>query len=397
MNGQAMKNWEHFQKNYLINQKGQSLVELASFGAVLLFCLGILIQYGMDANYQQNIQMSAFRRAMKAAYYKSGPAGSVSIAVTKDKPIPDPRDPWGLAERKSVSASGSVTWDSNTQAFYIDDFDEPTQKSDLPRSIIEVNDTLGLKKTDFSDAGIKTIDASKGAFTTADYEVADCNSSIMMVLENTSEQRGLLKKEYREVTVPCSNIIVKDRKSAQEERGKEYAYVKIDGLIHTVSSADIDHDGEAEAIIAVKGTQAECDADGYCGGVSKFKYVDFQKGEINSEYTSILPWEVDKANADIKAQQGLVSNVTITKRNDNKLVKTEDSTKISTVTTLSGEQVVTHKIRFNPQRIDKSGTPGGLPNDVNAQEYSTTFGPAFGPNRLSSPESVDAAGWRPAK
>lgn len=331
----------------MINQKGQSLVELASFGAVLLFCLGILIQYGMRANYQQDLQMQAFRKAMKIAYYKHGPGAAASLSIIEDKAIPDPRDPWGFAGRQTVSASASVSWDSNLQALYIDDFDEPEQDSDLPYQLIEINDT-------------------QGAFKTAGYAASGCNGSIMIVLENPPEKRESLHEEYREKTIDCSQIKVLNRGTEEGEVGKLYPYVKIDELKHKISSADVDGDGELETIIAVKGTLYKCEDNGYCGGVSSFKYVDQEEGDIDTKYAAIYPWEAEKdRDGDGKLsdeQQGLIGNSTLTKIDDNRLVKTDDSSEISTTTYLEGEQSITHYIRLN--------------NKEEPEEYTTTFAPA---------------------
>ncbi|MBN2097055.1 MAG: hypothetical protein JW714_01100 [Candidatus Omnitrophica bacterium] len=47
----------------LSNKKGQSLAELATFGVILISVFGILLNYGMTANYQQRVNMEAYRKA----------------------------------------------------------------------------------------------------------------------------------------------------------------------------------------------------------------------------------------------------------------------------------------------------------------------------------------------
>lgn len=374
-----MRILRNFQQTYSINQKGQSLVELATFGAVLLFCLAMLLQYGMQANYQQNLQMQAFRKALKAAYYKSGPGSSISLSVTHDKAIPDPRDPWGFTERRPISASASVTWDSNIQALYINDYGETPSQSDLPQSIIEINDRLALSDADLSDSGINSIGQGQGAFKVADYGNDGCRGSITMVLENTPAQRLATMEEYREVPINCANIIVKNRKSDEDDVGKQYAYVKIDHLVHTVSAADVDADGEAEVIIAVVGTQP-CDDAGFCGGVGGWKYVDYQQGDIDTEYAAVIPW----TNVSPDNQQGLIGDQRLVKSMDNEMVKQETPDTFSTDSTVNSSQEATHYIRL---RGDAPGT---------RRPYTTTFEPAYGPDRDDSPEDVDA-NWSPAK
>lgn len=339
------------------NQKGQSLVELATFGSILLFCLGVLIQYGMEANYQQNLQMQNFRKAMRAAYYKSGPGAGVSLSRIEDKPIPDPRDPWGVPERRPVSASASVMWDPNAQALYVDRYSETPDTRDLPRSIIEINNTLGLSEASLNVAGINSIDSNQGAFTTAAYDERSCNGYIDIVLEEPD--RLASHEEYRLVRVPCSDIKVKNRKSKDEDPDREIAYFRPawgNGLTQTVSSADVDRDGQVETIIAVGGNQA-CDNEGYCGTLQNMRYVDYQQGEINSELTQILPWETNKSGADINAQQGLLYESRVGKAVNNTLIKRETPTRLETTTTVGGAQTVIHYIRTNDGRRTGYLTP----------------------------------------
>ena len=109
--------------DYLINQnqKAQALTELAVAGAIFLFCLALLIQFGLQLNYQQNMQMQAFRKAQKIAYYEQGPSSSASYAVVKDKPVVDPRDRWGFADRIPMGSGAQVSWDNSLNSIYIDD------------------------------------------------------------------------------------------------------------------------------------------------------------------------------------------------------------------------------------------------------------------------------------
>jgi|GEM_PF-4891372 len=337
----------------MINKKAQALIELAFFGSILLLCLSMLLRYGMQANYQQNIQMQAFRKAMKAAYYKSGPAANISLTMVKDKSIPDPQDPWGFGERFPMGAGASVAWDSNIQALYIDDFSESPARSDLPRQIIEINDTLGLRDSDLADKKIDNIGQARGAFTTADYGEAGCYGQIVVVLEHMPADRLALYDEYREEPIWCSDIKVMSRTSDEEEPGKAYAYFKKPGLgpKRRITSADVDYDGQTETIIAVRGTINPCNDDGYCGGIDRFKYVDYQRGDIDSNYSTVAPWEWEKdrnSNGELlDDQQGLLSYYNVVKRNDGRLRKVEDNNQTETVNTVNSRQTTTHEIRLN--------------------------------------------------
>ncbi|UCB56780.1 MAG: hypothetical protein JSV30_06200 [Candidatus Omnitrophota bacterium] len=66
LSAQAQKPWAHSAHRFG-NKKAQSLVELATFGTVLLFALTLLLRYGMSANQQQNMRMQTFRKAFVRA------------------------------------------------------------------------------------------------------------------------------------------------------------------------------------------------------------------------------------------------------------------------------------------------------------------------------------------
>jgi len=370
-----MKIYKLFQEDYTIKQKGQNLkgqalVELASLGTILIFCLAMLIQYGMQANYQQNLQMQAFRRAMRAAYYKTGPASTVSLSVTRDQGIPDPRDQWGFADRQPMGATASATWGTNVNADYIENYSQTPQQRDLPRSIIEINNTadthtLGLTAGDFSDNGMNNIGEAQGAFTTANYNQRNCSNQLMVVFESTGHTGG---DEYTEVNVPCSQIRVFHQQTPGSSEGRDYAYFMHSGLRYTLLAAHVDGNSDrlggnradkVESVIAVRGSQA-CDSDGYCGSLASFKYLDYQGGRIDSEKTIIYPWETNKDHANIAAQQGLINDYSITKTNNNTMTKNESGSNLNTMTNLGAQQRTTHAIRFNT---------------LSLQQYNTTFRP----------------------
>lgn len=346
-------------KKILGDNRAQSLVEFATFGSILLLCLGALIQYGMSANYEQNLQMQTFRKAQKAAYFKSGPASSISISRLEDKPIPDPRDPWGVPERRPIGAGGSATWDSNLQANYIDNYSSASLPSDLPRTIIEIND-FKVRENALNDQGINTINRFEGAFTTAGFEERECMGRITVIFENSDTQR------IESDRIWCNDFRVKNRRSKDDERGKEFAYYRlsnnIDGLDQILLSADVDNDGELENIIGVQGDLGACDNDGYCGRLRRFKYVDYQTGEIDTGLMQVYPWEINKQGANINIQQGLLYDTIVNKTINNTLTKTESPDTLRTDTAIGGQQEITHFIRTN--------------SGAELEAHRTTFRPA---------------------
>ncbi len=121
--------WAHHSK------KGQAILELALFGSILIFCLGVLIRYGLSMNYSQHLQMQAFRQAVKRAYDDGRDTFvNASYSILEDKPIPDPADPYGLSERSIFGASASAVWSNQV-------YGAPTYDaiSDLPRVDYQIN------------------------------------------------------------------------------------------------------------------------------------------------------------------------------------------------------------------------------------------------------------------
>ena len=49
---------------FIKDKKGQAILELAIFGAILIMLLGALINYGLRYNYQQLAMQRAFRKAL---------------------------------------------------------------------------------------------------------------------------------------------------------------------------------------------------------------------------------------------------------------------------------------------------------------------------------------------
>lgn len=117
------------------NKKAQSLTELSAFGSILLLVLSFLISYGMRYNYQQEIQMRAFRTAMSEAYKADRPDASASVELIEDRHIPDPRDMFGVGNITPIQGNAEVTWGNTMQEKY-DTLDD----SLLPRRKYIIND-----------------------------------------------------------------------------------------------------------------------------------------------------------------------------------------------------------------------------------------------------------------
>jgi len=126
-----VKKPESLRVNYL-NNRAQSLTELATFGSVLLVVLSFFIRMGMQYNHQQDTNMRAFRMAMADAIDVDTPGSSASVVLVEDKHIPDPQDVFGIGDISSATGSGVVTWGNTLEDKY-EDF------SDLPRMKYVIN------------------------------------------------------------------------------------------------------------------------------------------------------------------------------------------------------------------------------------------------------------------
>ncbi|MBI4355532.1 MAG: hypothetical protein HY597_03660 [Candidatus Omnitrophica bacterium] len=90
------------------------MVELAVFGTLVLFALGVLIRFGLAFNARQEVTMEAFRNALRQAAAQRGDPGdelaAAQYVVVQDRMVPDPSEPFGLNPRNRVGGSAQVVW-----------------------------------------------------------------------------------------------------------------------------------------------------------------------------------------------------------------------------------------------------------------------------------------------
>jgi len=87
-----------------INNLAQSATELAVFGAVLVFVLGLLIKYTLSFHYTQGLQAQSFRKALVLAL--GGTSGSVTMI--EDRDMPDVSSSLPVSQRTEYLGSGSA-------------------------------------------------------------------------------------------------------------------------------------------------------------------------------------------------------------------------------------------------------------------------------------------------
>lgn len=111
-------------KRVRFGQQGQAMLELAIFGALTIGALGFLIRIGMKMNYDQEIRMAAFRRALAAASADNQTdmdAMGTAFHYVADRQMPSPNDGFMSLLRERTEASAFVEWgDRLSFAFAID-------------------------------------------------------------------------------------------------------------------------------------------------------------------------------------------------------------------------------------------------------------------------------------
>lgn len=122
-------------------QRGQALLELAIFGSLLLLLLGALLNYGLNAEYNQQVMMESFRKALGIAAGQ----GTGAVSVVRDNPLPNPSNPFAVGSVLPVAASANVT--SN--------FRMAEGGGGSSKILLDLNDTIDVATTMSSDGTIR--------------------------------------------------------------------------------------------------------------------------------------------------------------------------------------------------------------------------------------------------
>jgi len=119
-------------------------MELAILGSFIMLVLGALVNYGLNADYNQQTTMQAFRNSLTIAAKPSDPAsascgtpsdpnclkiGSANVTLIQDRYLPDPSNPFGGGSDTTAAGSGSVVRDFRLSA-------TPDTVAELPRTYI---------------------------------------------------------------------------------------------------------------------------------------------------------------------------------------------------------------------------------------------------------------------
>ena len=93
------------------SSQGQAFVEFAVIGSLALVALAFLIQMGLRANFQQQMEQDTFRLAMRVAQSEGDvESQSIQYSYFRNSQIPNPTDAFGISPRTMTQSSASVTW-----------------------------------------------------------------------------------------------------------------------------------------------------------------------------------------------------------------------------------------------------------------------------------------------
>ena len=90
-----------------LNSRGQSALEIAILGSLMMIIVGAILSYGQRLNFQQQIKMEAFRKALERSYAMNAP---VSYTLKKDTRFMDPGGGLGQGTSSTASSSASAMW-----------------------------------------------------------------------------------------------------------------------------------------------------------------------------------------------------------------------------------------------------------------------------------------------
>jgi len=319
-------------------QKAQTLTELAVFGSILLLALSFLINYGMRYNYQQDLQMRAFRKALSQAYWPTDLAGnkvpdrpdaSASVALLEDKHIPDPRDMFGAGSVTPVTGQAEVTWGNTLGEGY-----SVTNDAALPRVKYLFNDNSGTNK-------------QEREYTTAGYSFIATGSKFYAILPGNTEPQLINWED-----VKCYQPTSDSPQQAMVALPNHEIEVITDVYQKPVGAKDSEPRYIKYQIIGVRATNPSgVSPNGY--PLDRIDLLSPDSGELNSNYMQLnndvdrdgLP-DVTPANL-----QGLLPDAKQTiKRSGTLTIKeTPGTTKSTSVYSFQDNNnnptIITHKIR----------------------------------------------------
>ncbi len=159
------------------NKSGQSVMELAIFGSLVLFLFALLLSYMQRLNDQQYVKMEAFRRALeKACTYQGetseGAGASVQYTMLETRRHTDLNSGFRKGSPSTTGHSASVFWAipklgaqaDNLTVYKIHENEREWKYKDLvadpKKNSLRIEDTEVITDTEFEETIDKQEDAS---------------------------------------------------------------------------------------------------------------------------------------------------------------------------------------------------------------------------------------------
>ncbi len=274
------------------NNKAQTAIELAIFGAILIFVIGLIVRTGLNNAYQQNQQLRAMRMAMKLSYENSegliGSSGgdwsgnasrnSASVTIVEDR-LTASSDKTGAIDRIPWILSGSATFTRNLNMPV-----DAGEDWNLPMMDIIINgQQFPLAVAGFSSP----ISVADAACNVRDFPVKIPNSPELRTAGsrlfynpncadcfNLDQAGGLCTVDSSGNPMGTSAIEV----PAAERDVFAWQWGKLKGdSLQVGDSVDVDCDLKEERVINVFPEK---------GPVQTITVMDFQKGDLDTTYDS---------------------------------------------------------------------------------------------------------------
>lgn len=296
------------QFNKMLTNKAQSILELAIFGSIILFLLGVLIQYGISFNYQQHLAMQTFRKALQISRNRSMGSPQVSLTAVKDLPVPDPSNPLGVVETSPVTAGASGIWSIDLYAESLGDENAPPEDKSLPKTDIIIN---AIQKT----------------YKTAKFGYYTCSSTEekATMINKKETNYGKLPLTWDQKVGPCW-----------------YWKMVEDTDVKVGDAVDIDNDGKTETIVKIKEVEVPFSGKVLVG----FWYLDLQEGDIDitiQPETGIPQGLQPKETKDVETNASIVKTENAAGINSTRHATVDEIIK-RTIKTRQGDETVTSDI-----------------------------------------------------
>ncbi len=365
----------------MINQKAQTLTELATFGSILLLVLSFFVSYGMRYNYQQDTQMRAFRMSMADAYNNGRPDASSSLVLVEDKHIPDPRDTFGVGNINPVqSGMQVVTWGNTLQDKYYKDGTTELDDTRLPTMKYMINSkAVNSKPVEYTTKGFYSITPPKQFYVHLTRPTTTTPPTTLVLIDDWAKVRVYqtkeLDKDGKLIDGPKKAMIL-----IENGPGDEDNEIEVIDEVAIAQPVGVNQytPGPMMQVIGVK---PDTDTTEQGDQITQLDLLSPSLGKINPNYLNLGG---DTGNVDDKGNpiyvtpatlQGLwPEDMEITRKDKLTITQTPG---VSNTVTFKNEPdfnaEITHKIISNPPSASKPA-PGKV--IIHSVSYNTTKGPA---------------------